>query len=239
MSGRYTPIQNEEALSFADTVVGSGQAYYESGGELKGGAKVFVNMILPGHLYVPGNSNDKVEKRMLLATSHNGTVPLVMKWVSLRVICQNTFNAALREKSDEFKIRHTPDFKTKVIECQKALKLASAYFDDLQGVINILAESKFTKDKMAGLAASLFPADGDKVPTRTVNIREEITTLFDRGTGNGGETKWDALNAVTEYIDHKRTFKGEGEAGESNRVDTVLFGSGARIKGQALELLLN
>lgn len=44
---------------------------------------------------------------------------------------------------------------------------------------------------------------GHKVTTKTINIREELNRLFEKGSGNHGNSRWDALNAVTDYVDHQ------------------------------------
>ena len=38
--------------------------------------------------------------------------------------------------------------------------------------------------------------------TKRAHKRERIVELFESGQGNVGETRWDALNAITEYETH-------------------------------------
>ncbi len=73
---------------------------------------------------------------------------------------------------------------------------------------------------------------------RTEKARVEIHDLYRRGLANRGRTKWDALNAVTEYVDHHRTY-GKTQQGtrEETRFASTLFGSGADIKARAVDLL--
>ncbi len=245
MSDAYQVVQNTDALSFADEVFGANgeQGYYESAGMLRGGRKVFINCLLPQTMFVNGDTQDKIEQRVLVATSHDGSVPLILKLVSLRVVCQNTFTAALKEHSNEIKIRHTQNLEMRVKQAQVSLGLISGYVDDLQGVINQLATSKFSQDNMAEFGKKLLRVkenDKGKIPTRSVNNLDKLVWLFANGTGNVGATRWDALNAVTEYTDHERTGKGSDDTERaSNRAESVLFGQSAATKQEALELLLN
>ena len=49
--------------------------------------------------------------------------------------------------------------------------------------------------------------------------REEVVNLFHRGLGNRGETRWDAFNAVTEYLDHHQGSKRITKSMESDKVE--------------------
>lgn len=236
----YRIIPNHEALDLCDKVVGEGSAYYESAGELKGGRKIYVNLRLPANQFID-IAGDKLEQRLLMATSHDGSMLLTMKCVTIRVVCQNTLSAALREMGNEFKIRHTGNAGDKIKAAREALGLASAYFDNLKGLLQKLDASKFSKDEMAKLTLELVPKkeDGQR-STRGDNLRDKLIYLFESGTGNDGQTRWDALNAVTEFVDHERSGRA-GDAGEnekaSNRLESVLFTSGATLKQKAFDIL--
>ena len=54
---------------------------------------------------------------------------------------------------------------------------------------------------MVKLTGELIPVT-DKDSTKRINKREKLVELFTNGRGNVGESKWDALNAVTEYETH-------------------------------------
>jgi hypothetical protein len=50
---------------------------------------------------------------------------------------------------------------------------------------------------------------------------------------------WAALHAVTEYVDHRRTTRGQSDLDRtSKRLQSLWFGSGARLKQQAWDLAL-
>jgi hypothetical protein len=70
-------------------------------------------------------------------------------------------------------------------------------------------------------------------------MREAIVTGFSRGTGNRGQTRWDAFNSVTEWVDWESTFRTTEFSREENRFESLLTGKGANTRNRALELLLN
>lgn len=62
--------------------------------------------------------------------------------------------------------------------------------------------------------------------------------LFKTGEGNEGKTRWDAYNAVTEYVTHYRTYREtEATSVEVNRFVGVLETD--TMSRTALNLLLN
>jgi phage/plasmid-like protein (TIGR03299 family) len=236
---RYTPIQNSDAFEFFDSVIGEGQAVYDTAGSLAEGAKVWIMAKLKGSLFIDSNPNDTIDKNVLLATSHDGSSSLQMMIVATRVVCQNTLSVALSEAQNVIKIRHTKNYANKKDAAMKALGLCNAYFDDLQTVINSLARHPMAKSEMVKFAEKLIPTSEDKEEsTRTQNIRSEIVTLFSRGKGNQGKSRWDALNAVTEYVDHSRATRTSGNDANEARFASAMLGSGYNLKDKAFNLLV-
>ena len=248
MSKRYQMIQNHETFSFADDIVGSGKAIWDTAGSIAGGRVVFMQVELEGRLFLKSNPDDQTVKKVLFINSHDGSKALMGMITPVRVVCQNTLNAALGSKSNQFKIYHRKNFQSKKDEAAKILGLASAFYDDLQTVMDTLAEQQVTKTYVEGFVNALMPATKEEVSTRTENRRNQITSLFSTGRGNNGETKWDLFNAVTEYVDHhsngrvteSRMDRSEALADiESEaRFERSILGSGAGLKQKALSLLI-
>jgi len=239
VGARYEPIQNEDSFSFFDEVIEQGQAYYDTAGSLFEGRKVFISAQLPGKLFLKNNPQDTMEKFVLLSTSHNGTSGLCLQIVTVRVVCKNTLSMALNGATNQIKIRHTKSYKDKVNEAQKTLELVNGYYDDLQAVIDSLSTSKMTTQEAITMTERLFPAkDVNDIPTRTVNTRAEVLKLFKSGVGNVGETKWDYVNAISEFTTHNRgTRIADGGNEDESKMASLLFGSGAALNQKAFNLL--
>jgi len=252
MSARYTPIQNLEAFSFFDDIIGSGKACWDTAGSLQGGRKVFMQAELEGSLFLNSNPDDKTVKKVLFFTSHDGSKALTGLICGIRVQCMNTFNAALRNHTNCFKIYHRKNYAEKKNEAAKVLGFANAFYDELQTVMNVLAEQEVTKSYVEGFVNALIPAELNKetgkVASRTENRRNDIATLFTSGRGNNGRTKWDLLNAVTEFVDHHsggrltETRKNRSDIGvdieNEARFERAILGSGAKLKQDAYNLLI-
>lgn len=236
MKDSYHPIQNAEAFEFFDAVVGEGQAIYDTAGALHGGRRVWIMARVPQTVFVDGG--DELERNILLYTSHDGSSTLKMQQVMTRVVCQNTLSVALKEATNTVSILHRGNYKQRVQEAQRALKVVHGYFDDLTALIEQFAAKPMSAVDMRDFTEKLLPIEEGQKSPRTEKARNEIRALFSEGTGNNGRSRWDALNAVTEWVDHKRTY-GRTQLGESDetRFASTLFGSGADMKSNAVALL--
>lgn len=236
---RYEPIQNQEAFSFFDEIIGEGQAIYDTAGSLDEGRRVWIMAKVKGELFLKNRPEDKTEKMVLLYNSHDGSGCLTMQIVATRVVCANTLSVALQEKSNEIKIRHTLNWKNRKDAAMKILGLVNGYYDDLQTVMDSLSEQKMDSQGMSAFVERLLPRKEDgELSYANQEAASRITTLFRHGKGNRGETRWDALNAVTEFVDHDKALRQSKTVSENEkRFTDSTFGGGAYLKKQAFALL--
>lgn len=235
---KYSVIQNQDSFEFFDEVVGGGKAIYDTAGSLGGGKRVWIMAKLNGTMFVAGRPDDAIEKMVLLYTTHDGSGALTMQIVATRVVCANTLSIALKGATNKIAIRHTKNYQAKVNEAARALSLCEAYYSDLQGLIDLLESKPMNQGEMVKFTETLIPSREDKIPTRTLNVRAKLVDLFDHGKGNRGRTRFDALNSVTEFVDHHRTTRDTGDGKAENRFESAIFGSGAQLKHRAVDLLV-
>ena len=230
VKGRYTPIQNAEAFDFFDSICGQGEAIYDTAGSLRGGKQVWLLAKVDGDQKICG---DTYRTYALLLTSHDGSQATQVNWVTERVVCANTLSIAMSGAENVIKIRHTSNWKEKADQAARTLMAGQKYFASVGEALSTLGDKLLTPEQMAEFSKVLVPAKDEKdVPTRTQNIRAELNRLFDRGAGNHGASRYDALQAVTDYADHSQTIRGE-----NTRLESTLLGSGALLKQRAFDLL--
>lgn len=231
VKGRYTPIQNAEAFQFFDNLIGQGSAVYDTAGALRDGRQVWLLAKIDGSIQING---DEHKQYALMLTSHDGSYALQVSYVLTRVVCANTLSIALKGATNTTKIRHTAGWKNAEAEAARVLNLGEHYFKSISDALSGMNSQLLTPEQMKEFAAALVPAkDPNDVPTRTQNIRREITDLFSTGEGNKGQSRWDALQAVTDYADHSQSLRGPN----ANRLESALLGSAADLKQRAFEML--
>jgi phage/plasmid-like protein (TIGR03299 family) len=242
----YEPLQNKDAFSFFDAVVGVKDAIYHTAGSLRGGQYVWILAKLPGTIRVV--KDDLVEKFLLLTNAHNGMKAARMLFTPIRVVCMNTHNLAIRlaeteirrarEAGEEFTgsatMRHTTNLGARVADVRKSLGIVSVQYEVYAEAAKRLAAVSLTKEAWNSYLTrtGIAPKPGDKISTQTRKIIDEVSAMFDKGRGNDlpgvKHTAWGAFNAVVEYVDYSRSTDEN-----DTRSKSILFGSGANLKQKA------
>ena len=232
-SNQYTPLQNRDAFTFFDSVVGAGEAIYHTAGTLAGGSRIWILAKLPGDLKL--SDTDVLERYILLANSHDGSLAVTMKPTTVRVVCNNTLSVALGGDTNKlFRAVHTSSVMQRVNQARETLGLQEAYFANVMRGIERLADERMTQAAANEFLVELFGQEENReaISTRMQNQIDTVGNLFVKGTGNHGVNRWDMLNAVTEFVDHKRTKDAD------KRLDAAWFGGGKDLKQKAWNLLL-
>ena len=232
-SDGYTPAQNTAAFDLIDAVVGSGDAAFHTVGSLFGGRRVWMLCKLQGDYRL--DNGEKLESFILLDNSHDGTAALRMRLTSVRVVCSNTLGAATSSQA-AFAARHTSGIMGRVSEARDLLGLRDAYMQRLIEDANRIAEQAWSHAEMEDMTYNLLDLDPDRAMDMQHGLKapaaSKMLDLFYLGQGNRGETKWDALNAVTEYLDYSKgsraidSLDSTDDAVVSRRLQNSWLGSG-------------
>lgn len=237
---RYRIVQNKDAFGFFDSIVESGEAKYTMGGVIDGGSRIWLQARLPNKIVIKG---DELEKYIVLMNSHDGSAPLRMFTTTIRISCQNALMGLLKGASDAIAIRHSGNVVNKVALAREVLISANKYYGQFEQTLKRLADRQLTEEELKRyFNLVVFNNElKEKDSSALKNKRDAMLTLFERGMGNDQKkirhTAWTALNAVTEYVDHRTHVKGEKE-NPSARLDNIWFGSGAAYKRHAFESIL-
>lgn len=249
----YEPLQNKDAFSFFDAVVGMKEAIYHTAGSLRNGQYVWILAKLPGTIRVV--KDDLIEKYLLLTNAHNGMKAARMLFTPIRVVCMNTHNVAIRLAENEIAkareagenyignatMRHTTNLGLKVAQVRSQLGIVSVQYDVYAEAAKRLAATQLTTEAWKNylINTGIKPAGkkDSELSTHTKKIIDEISAMFDKGRGNDlpgvKHTAWGAFNAVAEYVDYSRS-KDENDT----RAKSILFGSGATLKQKAWDAAL-
>lgn len=218
VGGRYTTVQNEQALGVASFLEDLG-ATVETAGSLRLGRQVFMSMSLgKGFVIDPDGAGDRVQEYLLLTTSHDGSLAIEASATPVRVVCANTLDMALPQAVRSYKIRHTATAAERLAIAQGALATANGYFDTLADEAAALYQTDVTKGEFFDIVSSVYPKPGSpesgvKESKRGLTVWEKkvdsVTSLFGGQTNaNIAGTAWAAMNAMTERLDWHRTARG-------------------------------
>ncbi len=246
----YEVIQNEEAGAFLESLVGEGLAMFHTAGSLFSGRKVFVSCKLPDSMEI---GPDKVDKYLVALWGHDGATAFHIKWTPIRVVCWNTVSAAFDIRNGKVNatdcvgVYHFRNWKDRAAQAREVLDLTTLYYKRVEECFQRLVQTPFRNSDFSTFTKKLYPdtqKEGSKKVDRSV-IREKLTTLFHAGIGQDHpdvkNTRWAAYNAVTEYIDHQGKYltklDGQDLDVASARMNSIVWGHGAQVKKQALDLL--
>ena len=128
-----------------------------------------------------------------------------------RAVCNNTVQISRTQGQSLFTARLTQNFKSYLEaateEIEKAVGMARIFNLTLQG----LEKESATVDQARSVyAGELSEAGGDLKSARSRNTLDAMLSLFQRGAGNEGRTRADALNGFTEYF-------GRGDGSETKK----------------------
>ena len=244
-SDGYTPVQNREAFDLIDAVVGSGDATFHTVGSIFGGRRVWMLCKLQGDYKL--DNGEKLESFILLDNSHDGTAALRMRLTAVRVVCSNTLGAATSSRA-AFAAKHTSGIMGRASDARDLLGLNAAYMERLMEDANRIAEQAWSHAEMKDMTYKLLDLDDDRAMDMQRGIKapaaSRMLDLFYLGQGNRGETRWDAFNAVTEYLDYSRgsraidSLDSTDDADVSRRLQNSWLGAGGeQMRAKAWSIL--
>jgi phage/plasmid-like protein (TIGR03299 family) len=219
----YKVVQNRDAFSFFDAIVGGGEGIlYETAGALGNGERVFITAKLPEYIRV--GVKDWIEQYLFLTTSHDGLGSITAAFTPIRIVCNNTLNAAMRNHSGAIKIRHTASAAERLKQAHTLMGISRELSHEMEGLFNQWAKVRITDSEVKKLIQiAMAPnnevldhlAEGkfDQLSTHYTNIVDSVyeyaltspTQQIDTTAG----TVFGAYNAVTGYFQNVRSFKSE------------------------------
>ena len=246
----YHIVQNREAFSFFDAIVGGTDGIlYETAGALGNGERIFITAKLPDYIRV-GNGDDVTDKYIFLTTSHDGSGSITAAFTPVRIVCQNTLNASLRNMSNVVRIRHTSGAKQRLENAHKVMGLANEFSNQLEDIFNNWAKVKVADNEIKKVIQFALCPNKETLQHLKAGNDDEISTVFKNtvedafayamtsdsqqmNTTKG--TLFGAYNAVTGYYQNVRSYK-DSEA----KLQSIILGGTAQLKSQkAFEICTN
>ncbi len=213
-------------------------------GTLGGYAHFFMSIAIKGEFegWTVGEK-DAWKSFFNLVSSHNGQVSSQTLLSVIRIVCMNTVQASISDASEtgqNAKIKHTSNSAAlvtpKVFEAN--LRLWVTERAKMKATLETLKGEKMTLDGFRAFAAGVHSNNSsDLLTTHSFNRVQLLAELFTRGKGNSGETKYDALNAFTEFYTSGNGVGNPANVKTNKRLASASFGQGNTWKQTALATL--
>jgi phage/plasmid-like protein (TIGR03299 family) len=236
----YQIVQNTDAFSFFDEIVGGDGILYETAGALgKNGERIFITAKLPDYIRV--GSDDLIEKYLFLTTSHDGSDSITAAFTPIRICCNNTLNAALQQCSNAIKIRHTSNAQDRLKQAHKVIGISNKLSAELEQLFNHWSKVRITDSNVKKLIELAMVPNKEVLANLQKGLQDELSTCFvnmcdsvyeyaltsptqQEQTTKG--TLFGAYNAVTGYFQNVRNYKDDEAKFKS------IMGGTAQIKAQ-------
>ena len=237
----YQVVQNRDAFSFFDSIVGGEGILYETAGALGNGERIFITAKLPGYIRV--GQDDLIEKYLFLTTSHDGSGSITAAFTPIRIVCANTLNAAMHCKTNSIKIRHTSGAKERLEQAHKVMGISNTLSAQMEGIFNQWTTVRITDSEVKKLVQLAMIPNKEVLEKLKSGKDEELSTCYSNmveavmeyGMSNDTQlmdttkgTLFGAYNAVTGYFQNVRNYKSD-EA----KVKSILLGGTAQMRTQA------
>lgn len=250
---RYTPVQNIDAFTFFDDAIGKDKAIWQTAGFFGDGERIFVSAKLPKTVLVHG---DPVENYLVFTTSHDGSSGVKILFTPIRVVCQNTLNAAIRNASNFVSFKHTQSVHSNLNRAVELLGICNTYVETFAERLERMVQISISDDKAEKLFADVILNDNEQarlkqtghnvkelilrdwraiddtqISMKKVNVLSEMNNYYYSGVGQKEiiGTAYGAYNAITGYYSNVDNSEG------TKRMDSLLYGD----KSRKLELAGN
>lgn len=253
----YEVVPNFAGFEFIDKITGVGEnnalmpgAFIETAGVLGNGERVFCTAKLPSNIRI-GDSKDIVTDYILFTNSHNGSNAVTACFTPVRVVCNNTLNAALQTCSNRVTFKHTKNIASKLAMAVQVMNVHKAYTEQIGSRLIEFSQQAITDTQIKNLVAQVF-LDNDKfqlmqkangnyltVDEISTNSRNRITEMLNCiETGVGQEmykgTKLWVYNGFTSFYQNVQEYK----YGNAQQMDSLIDGNGYKKTQKAMDCLL-
>lgn len=246
VKSKYTIVQNNDAFNFFDDAIGKNSAIWQTAGFWGNGERIFVSAKLPNNILVKG---DPVENYLVFTNTHDGSGGVKILFTPIRVICQNTLNAAIRNSSNYVSFRHTTSVHNKISVAQEILGISKIKSEEFGQYCNLLANIKVTdEDVIQFIGENLLTSDeiqrlkdtghtikdiayrsglaltDSKISSRKMNVISDTYSYYFDGPGQRDilGTAWGAVNAISGYYSNIDNIEG------TKRFDSICYGDKSR-----------
>lgn len=253
----YEIVQNLQGFEFINELTGVGAsndplmpgAVIETAGVLGKGERIFVTAKLPNNLSI-GDRNDIVEDYIVFTNAHDGSNAVSAFFTPIRVVCNNTLNAAFSNSYNKVYFRHTKNVANKLAMARQIMNVHEVYKEQLSTNLVELSHKNMTDNEIKNLVCQVFLTSEqlkevqknngiytniDEISTRAKNNLNNVISTIENGVGQElykGTALW-VYNGFTSFYNNEVEYKTQAQ-----KLDGLLDGNGYKKSQKAMDLLL-
>lgn len=222
---RYKIVQNSDAFAFTDALLGEG-VRYETAGSLKDGKVIWLLAKMPESVEILG---DKVDPYMVFTNTHDGSGAVRVCMTPVRVVCNNTLNAAMRGAKRVWSARHTGSVTNKLDDARETLQFATQYMEATKQTFEELYKVKLNEFTLQRMVDNIIPITDDMTDRQKTNqktIRDDILLRYNEAPDLKvlDQTGARLVQAVADTTSHIEPFRQTANFKE-NRFKNTLDGN--------------
>lgn len=237
----YRVVQNRDAFTFFDSIADGKGIRYETAGGLGNGERIFITAKIDDKIIV--GKDDEIEQYLFLTNSHDGSGSITVAFTPVRVVCQNTLNAAVGSLSSAVRIRHTASAKERLASAHKLMGMAARISLQTEAIFNKWAKVRITDNQLRRLIqmamapgketlAKIQDARFDLLSTQFNNLIDRVYNYAmaspEQNLPATAGTVFGAYNAVTGYFQNVRYYNTA-----EHKAKSILLGGSAAQRGKA------
>lgn len=211
----FEPVSNSEMYDIAEAIEGDDpdSVMYETGGSLKGGAKVWLLLRLKEPLLINGDPKGATIPYYALQNDHTGGGAFRGQSLMTRIVCDNTSQMAdleARQRGTEFVFRHTKNVKDRIEQAQRALAGWRESVERYNALMERLLDVRVGEDRQAEYIERFIPEPppsmaSARVLNNVAEARHSLRTILDSVTcAQVNHTAYGLVQASIEYGEHFR-----------------------------------
>lgn len=194
---KFGVIQNSDCFSFFDIICNKYNANICKVSEYNGGGAIHLEAEVRDKKFNV-KVGDEVGMKFSLWNGFDGLHKASVKYGALRLVCSNGL-VAFGKDAKMIEIRHTLNAVDRMEKAIQVWAGAENWFKKFKEGVMILNNKMVDKKIAEKFIESLFPGADKGV---TLRKKEKVFELFESGKGNNGQTAWDLVNGLTEWVDH-------------------------------------
>ena len=230
----YQHLTNQRFWEIVQNAVGGTDAKVENVGTFKNRARRYITVALGTDMDQFYVGQREFKNRFCLLDSIDMSSSLYGVNTSVCIVCQNSFNAAMQDKSGlfRFKVRHSKNMIDGIENMEKGIESFIGVSKQFKHALQVAETVPVNREEASEAFTGWIMKDSkDKVmSTRTRNTVERLGNLFVTGAGNRGETLLDAFSAVTDYYSHESSGGQDKDGFRMKQNESSNFGAGNRAK---------